>query len=287
MGSIEIPDQLINALTKLGLVESEAKIYTAIVQMRTAEVKDLLDNIDVSKPRIYDGLGSLQEQGLIVMTCPRPVTYLAVEPRIALEMLMKAHEDAKTEAMNQFRLLKSNTVPKRTEEPMWSVFGSKSFEFKIMDMLKNARKSVYCQMSGKYLDYFEKTAKRNVSMYLSLTAEKPELADRLDSLSKKGNVHIKIAGSNSMGAMDHGPAHEDAQNTMKEHAWASMPHDMQAELAEVLEPDNLLILVVDDAEVLFVQPLKSDTIAATWTTNRGMIILMKYHIEAPFEDTIT
>jgi HTH-type transcriptional regulator, sugar sensing transcriptional regulator len=276
MGSIEIPDQLINALTKLGLVESEAKIYTAIVQMRTAEVKDLLDNIDVSKPRIYDGLGSLQEQGLITMTCPRPVTYLAVEPQIALQMLMKAHEDAKSEAMDQFRLLKSNTVPKRTEEPLWSIYGSKSFEFKIMDMLKNARKSVYCQMSGKYLDYFEKAVKRNVSMHIFLTAEKPELADRLDALSKKGNVHIEIAGNDSMGAMASGPGLDIAQNPMKEHALARLSPDMQAELTEVSEPDNLLILVVDDAEVLFVPPLKSDTIMATWTTNRGMIILMKY-----------
>jgi len=290
MGSIEIPDQLVNALTKLGLVESEAKIYTAIVQMRTAEVKDLLDSIDVSKPRIYDGLGSLQEQGLITMTCPRPVTYLAVEPRIALEMLMKTHEDAKTEAMNQFRLLKTNTVPKRTEEPLWSVFGSKSFEFKIMDMLKNARKSVYCQTSGKYLDYFETAVKRNVSIYLVLTARKPELADRLDSLSKKGNVHIKIAanayGMHGMGATAGGPGSESAHSPMKEPAWANMSPEMQAELAEVLEPDNFLILVVDDAEVLLVQPLKSDTIIATWTMNHGMVILMKYSIEAQFNDTI-
>jgi len=109
-----------------------------------------------------------------------------------------------------------------------------------------------------------------------ITAEKPELADRLDSLSKKGNVHIKIAGSNSMGAMAGGPGLESAQNPMNEHAWASLSPDMQAELAEVYDPDNLLILVVDDAEVLFVPPLKSDTIMATWTTNRGMIILMKY-----------
>src|SRR5208337_3804677 len=143
-------------------------------------------------------------------------------------------------------LLKSNTVPKRTEEPLWSIFGSKSFEFKIMDMLKNARKSVYCQMSGKYLDYFEKTVKRNVSMYMVITAEKPELADRLDSMSKKGNVHIKIAGNDGMGAMVHGPELESAHNPMKEHAWAGMSPDRQAELTEVLEPDNLLILVVDD-----------------------------------------
>jgi hypothetical protein len=218
------------------------------------------------------------------------VTYLAVEPRIALDMLMKAHEDAKTEAMNQFQLIKSNTVPKRTEEPLWSVFGNKSLEFKIMDMLKNARKSVYCQTSGKYLDYFEKTVKRNVSIYLVLTARKPELADRLDSLSKKGNVHIKIAasayGMHGMGAMAGGPELNNAHSPMKEPAWTNMSPDMQSELAEVLDPDNFLILVVDDAEVLFVQPLKSDTIIATWTMNHGMVILMKFSVQAQFKDII-
>jgi len=175
MGSIVIPEKLTHALMKLGLVESEAKIYSAIVQMRTAEVKDLLENIDVSKPRIYDGLQSLQEQGLIALTCPRPVTYLAVEPRIALEMLIKTYDDARAEAMNQFRLLESRSIPGPEEEPVWSIFGSKSFEFKIIDMLRKARKSIYCQMSGKYLDYFEKTVRRNVSMYIVLTANKPGL----------------------------------------------------------------------------------------------------------------
>ena len=282
MGSIELPDRLIGALAKLGLVESEAKIYAAIVQMRTAEVKDLLDGLDVSKPRIYDGLRSLQELGLITMTCPRPVTYLAVEPRIALEMLMKAHEDAKTEAASQFRLLESRAVPGRTEEPLWSVFGSKSFEFKIMDMLKKARKSIYCQMSGKYLDYFEKAVKRNVDTYIVLTSERPELAARLDCLSRKGKVHIKIASAGGMSAWHGSPGPENGPGTMKEQAWPRMSLDVKAELAEVFEPDNLLTLVVDDAEVLFVQPLKTDTIAATWTTNRGMVILMKAHIDDCF-----
>jgi len=283
MGSIVIPDRLVSALTKLGLVESEAKIYAAIVQMRAAEVKDLLDNIDVSKPRIYDGLQSLKEQGLISLTCPRPVTYIAVEPRIALEMLLKAYDDARAEAMNQFRLLESRSVPGPAEEPVWSVFGSKSFEFKIMDMLKNARKSIYCQTSGKYLDYFEKTFKRNVSMYIVLTANKPGLADRLDSLSKKGNVHIKIADMNGMEAMG---AHVRLNHDDSHKSLAHMPPDLQARMAEMSDPDNLLSLVVDDAEVLFVPPLKSDTIMATWTTNRGMVALTKFAVEAQFKGTV-
>lgn len=283
MGSVEIPEKLIRALTKLGLVESEAKIYAAIVQLRTAEVKDLLDNVDVSKPRIYDGLQSLQEQGLIALTCPRPVTYLAVEPRIALEMLLKTYDEARTEALNQFRLLESRSLPRPVEEPMWSVFGSKSLEFKIIDMLKNARKSVYCQTSGKYLDYFEKNVKRNVSMYIVLTVNKPELTDRLNNLSKKDNVYLKIADMNGLEAM---AAHVRISPDDSPNPLAHLPPDLQAQLAEVSDPDNLLILVVDDAEVLFVQPLKSETIMATWTTNRGMVLLTKFSIEVMFKDTI-
>lgn len=97
------------------------------------------------------------------------------------------------------------------------------------------------------------------------------------------NVHLKIAVMNGLDAMSAHVSigHDDSYNGLNK-----LPPDLQAQLAEVSDPDNLLILVVDDAKMLFVQPLKSDTIMATWTTNRGMVILTKFSIEAWFKDSI-
>ena len=38
-----IPQDLIRSLRKLGLLESEAKIYVTLVMMNNAEVKELID----------------------------------------------------------------------------------------------------------------------------------------------------------------------------------------------------------------------------------------------------
>ena len=84
------------SLTELGLLESEAKIYAALVLLGYADVKDLLEILDVSKPRIYDRLRTLEEKGLIVQTSPRPVIYQAIAPNIALEMITDKYETRKT-----------------------------------------------------------------------------------------------------------------------------------------------------------------------------------------------
>ena len=95
MKTVQLPGQLIASLTELGLLESEAKIYAALVLLGYADVGDLLEILDVSKPRIYTSLGTLEEKGLIVQTSPRPVIYQAVAPNIALEMITEKYENAK------------------------------------------------------------------------------------------------------------------------------------------------------------------------------------------------
>ena len=98
---VEIPHELIKSLTELGMLDSEAKLYAALVFLRSAEVRDLLEFLDVSKPSIYEGLRMLEKNGLIILTSPRPATYQAIEPKIALEIIIKRYMDAKKEALIQ------------------------------------------------------------------------------------------------------------------------------------------------------------------------------------------
>ena len=59
---VELPEKMIKSLTELGLLESEAKIYAALVFLQSAEVKrNILEFLDVSKPSIYEGLRMLKK----------------------------------------------------------------------------------------------------------------------------------------------------------------------------------------------------------------------------------
>jgi sugar-specific transcriptional regulator TrmB len=68
MKTLQLPGQLIASLTEPGLLDSEAKMYAALVLLGYTDLGDLLEILDVSKPRIYTSLGTLEEKGLIIRT---------------------------------------------------------------------------------------------------------------------------------------------------------------------------------------------------------------------------
>jgi HTH-type transcriptional regulator, sugar sensing transcriptional regulator len=261
-----LPTQLLISLTELGLLESEAKIYAALVVLQSAEVRDLLEFLDVSKPRVYDGLRKLEESGLIVLTSPRPATYQAIEPRVALELILKKHQDAKREALKEFKILKKEEIITEHSSPLWFIFGAKSFEFKIKDMLGNARESVYCQTSGKYLEYIEKVAKKNIKIDL-LIVDGQDTKKRLEHLSKKSNVKIQIIEKSQI--LEH--HHHETETELQQRS--------RANLKDIIDLDNMFTLVVDDSELLTIPPLKTDSLSAITSTNKVLIFSTKMQRE--------
>jgi sugar-specific transcriptional regulator TrmB len=269
MKTIELPGQLIASLSELGLLESEAKIYAALVLLNYAEVKDLLELLDVSKPRIYDGLRMLEEQGLIVQTSPRPAMYQAIAPHIAMEVLMKKHEAAKNEVLEQFRALESRELIDKPAAPLCYLFGNKSLEFKIRDLLENARESICCQSSAKYLGYLEKAAGRSIRLRLVILSEDPAPQKRMERLFKKGNAEITTLTRDQMIGMVPESAKKEA-------------HLRMAQAEDLMDMDNLFMIIVDDTELLFIPPLKSESLGAITSANKGMVFMMNHMINERF-----
>jgi sugar-specific transcriptional regulator TrmB len=269
MKTLQLPGKLIRSLSELGLLESEAKIYAALVLLGYAEVKDLLELLDVSKPRIYDGLRMLEEQGLIVQTSPRPAMYQAIAPHIAMEVLMKKHEAAKNEVLEQFRALESRELIDKPAAPLCYLFGNKSFEFKVRDLLENARESICCQSSAKYLGYLEKAAGRSIRLQLVILSEDTAPQKRMERLFKKGNAEITTLTRDQLIRMGPESAKKEA-------------HMRMARADDLMDMDNLFMIIVDDTELLFIPPLKSDSLGAITSTNKGMVYMMKHMITERF-----
>lgn len=261
----DIPPQLIKSLTSLGLLESEAKVYAALVALKSAEVKDLLEFLDVSKPRIYDGLRMLEESGLIVLTSPRPVTYQAIAPAVALEMIANRHNAAKDDAVRQFRELESRDIAGKTSDPIWFIFGNKSFEFKIRDMLTGAKESVYCITSEKNLGFLDTIQNKKIKLTLLVISDERDMHKKLESLFDKNNGTIGVIGKDSIGNLE---CVKDAKD-----------YGELAEIAGMVDADNYFVLVVDNAEALFVPPLSGDSANAISLNNKAMVRLFMHLIE--------
>ncbi len=261
---VEIPHELIKSLTELGMLDSEAKLYAALVFLRSAEVRDLLEFLDVSKPSIYEGLRMLEKNGLIILTSPRPATYQAIEPKIALDIIIKRYMDAKKEALIQLDDFKNQEISIKPINPLFFIFGGKSIAFKIKDMLKNAKESINCRTSFKYLNYIEKIVKKNIQVYLAVMIDEKDNKGRLERLSRMSNVEINIIEKNKM-----------TESTKMD----DMKNQSMDSTMDLIDLNNFFTLVVDDSELLVVPPLKDDSLTALTSTNKALIFRVKIGIE--------
>lgn len=263
MKKLQLSGELISSLTELGLLESEAKIYAALVSLGYGEVKDLMKILDVSKPRIYDGLRMMEERGLIVQTSPRPAIYQAIEPKIALEMMVKNYDTVKNKALKHFK--DNQKLIDKPSPPLCYIFGDKSLEFKIQDMVDNSHESVCCRTSGKYLKYIENLAKKDIKLNLIISSEDSKLEKRLEKQFKNGKAQVNTLYLNPM--MDEGGS--PGEKSCKK----------MSALAEFVDMENMFVLIVDDTEVLVIPPIKSDQLSAITSTNKAMIYIIRQGLE--------
>ncbi len=77
------------ALEDLGLTGYEAKTYYSLLSTGLSEAKVICNHSGVPWGRIYDVLNSLEGKGLVESQSSRPKQFLPVEPRVALENLLK------------------------------------------------------------------------------------------------------------------------------------------------------------------------------------------------------
>jgi sugar-specific transcriptional regulator TrmB len=68
----------------------EAKIYTALLSRGISSASELADISGVPRSRCYDVLESLEKKGFVFMKIGKPLRYIAISPKDAIETLKKA-----------------------------------------------------------------------------------------------------------------------------------------------------------------------------------------------------
>jgi len=259
----KIPQQLIKSLMELGLLESEAKIYVALSMMDNAEVKELINLLGLSKPNAYEGLRMLEEKGLVVLINTRPMAYQVTPPEIGLEMLLKTHLDAKKEAELLFSTMDKENFVEKSSDVLLHVFGEKSIDFKIKDMFDNATKSVFIISSPQYIEYFKNLDGNRLKLDINIFSEGKETEKELKKFfeNKKGNFQII--------------SEENVINMYSSKIKSPEELEEYKEALSIFEYKNMMILMVDDSEIMYVLPFSKNTMSAFNTKNKSLITLMK------------
>jgi HTH-type transcriptional regulator, sugar sensing transcriptional regulator len=260
-----IPEKLTHSLMQLGLLESEAKIYAALVLKHDSEVKELQEFLGMSKPSVYEGLRTLEEKGFVILTNPKPTTYQAIPPEVALDMRLVAQMKAKEEALKSIHDLQDEQGEEHASENVWFIFGTRHFESKVKDMLRSAKKSVFCVTSGQYLDLIEQKAKSNLGFDLTIITEDLTVQQRLDGVFRKDKANIRIISKGQMigSLVAQNQGSEEASVTSKD------------KLLGKMEIDKMFVLLVDDEEMFYIPPMKGMSSNAIATKNQLLIFNMK------------
>jgi sugar-specific transcriptional regulator TrmB len=228
-------------------------------------VKELQEFLGMSKPSVYEGLRMLEEKGFVILTNPKPATYQAIPPEVALDMRLVAQMKAKEEALASIHDLRDEQNVDETAENIWFIFGTKHFESKVKDMLKNAKKSIFCITSGQYLDLIERKAKSNIRFDLTIISEDPTIRRRLEGVFRKDRSQVRILSRSRM-----------VRSLLSENQGpdeGSMPNaEMLLSKSDI---EKMFVLLVDDEEMFYIPPMKGLSLNAIATKNQLLILSMK------------
>jgi sugar-specific transcriptional regulator TrmB len=107
MNSVLIPDESVEILVELGLTHTEAKVYTALLCLKSATARNVHKVSKVARQDVYQLLSDLQEKGLIEKILGKPAKFKPIPVNDAISILTQRKNEQsrqlKKRAIKQFR----------------------------------------------------------------------------------------------------------------------------------------------------------------------------------------
>ena len=152
MPTISKNSDVISNLRGLGLNEYEAKAYYALASSSTCTAGELATKAQLPRPRVYDVLTALQDQGFVVLRPGRPVKYSALpiteaidtlkkQKRAELEKQLTHYENMSREMQSKIKagsLVEGYAI----EDNVWTLKGKDAINSKLASMLAEAKQHV-------------------------------------------------------------------------------------------------------------------------------------------------
>ena len=194
------PAKTLDALKAIGLNKYERKVWAALLSQGSSTAGELSDISKVPRSRCYDVLESLAARGFIIVQPGKPLKYVVIPPREALERAKKRiMEDAKETSEKMERLAKSEHIKElerlhrnniktlQPEELTGALKGRYALLQQIETMLKHAKKSIKVITTGDgFLELME-----NHAHLLKKAADSGVKIQMAAPINEKTSVHAK------------------------------------------------------------------------------------------------
>src|SRR3989344_4741300 len=103
--------KVLDALRTIGLNKYERNLWVALLSRGSSTAGELSDISNVPRSRCYDVLESLADRGFVMVQPGKPMKYVAIHPREALERVKKKVQEEAIETGDKIeRLVKSEHI---------------------------------------------------------------------------------------------------------------------------------------------------------------------------------
>lgn len=246
-------DPLVHDLKAFGLDEVEAQTYVRLVRLGKARASSLSSALKINRTTTYRVLERLKQTGIVESSLSRPVSYIAVEPRKALQLLLDRHKEELKAAETKFpSILERFTrfyIPSEEAVPTkFSIFqGSEEIHRAITRMAKSADKKISMITTVKDLG----------KMYYSGVYEAL-------SATKTRGVSLQIVTE---------VADASALEIVKNYDFAEARHQTESKMKMVIK---------DEEEVLITVSSSAEEEVALWTYSQSFASAMQAIVNNEF-----
>jgi sugar-specific transcriptional regulator TrmB len=194
----------LDALRTIGLNKYERNLWAALLSRGASTAGELSDISNVPRSRCYDVLESLAERGFVMIQPGKPMKYVAINPRDALERVKKRIVEHSTELVNKIerfskseslkeleRLHKENIKTVKPEDMTGALKGRNAMLQQMETMLKKARKNVklittetgLAELAENHSSVIKKASDSGVKVQIAAPISK-DMQDTTKELSK-------------------------------------------------------------------------------------------------------
>lgn len=192
-----VSQKVLDALRDIGLNLYERKLFAALLARGTSTAGELAEISNVPRSRSYDVLESLAAKGFLVAQNAKPLRYVAIDPKEALERASQKLRDDMELTMKKIEQLKNSDVLREMSE-LYN-HGVKLVEPSEITGSVRGRHSVFQHMGTMI-----RGAKDNIRIITTAQGLKDLHINHYDSLkaAKDNGISIRIAAHHKGEASD-------------------------------------------------------------------------------------
>ena len=246
-----VSQNVLDALKQIGLNLYERNLWVALLSRGTSTAGELSSLAKVPHSRTYDVLESLAEKGFVMVQTSKPLKYVAISPKEALERAKKKIKENADISVNRISKLQNSSIEKELEkihkkgvtlvepgEMTGSLRGRDALYQQLETIFKNAKSNISILTTQKGLvdlqslhsDILKKASGRGVKIRIAVPFNKQSLPI-LNSLKEFAEVRkiskqdiagrfCIVDGSHIVMAL----THEDVHPTQDLGFWSQSEH---------------------------------------------------------------